>query len=129
MSNVNIFEVAVKNKFRFPFKGQVSVEDLFDLSVENLDSIFRSLNSELKQVTEESLLNTKSKHDKELDAKIEIVKYIFSTKLEEQNKKAKEKERRETRQKLEEILHNKQNEELLSKTPEEIQAMLAQLED
>ena len=33
----NIFEYAVRNKVRFPFKGMISVEDLWDLSLTNLD--------------------------------------------------------------------------------------------
>ena len=59
MSGKNIFEVATREKFRFNFKGLISVEDLWVLSVENLDFIFKGLNKELKQVNEESLLNTK----------------------------------------------------------------------
>lgn len=35
----NIFEKATKEKYRFPFKGQVSVEDLWDLKLQDLDSI------------------------------------------------------------------------------------------
>ena len=57
--NTNMFEVATRNKFRFPFKGLISVEDLWELSVDNLDSIFKSLNSEMKKTKEESLLSTK----------------------------------------------------------------------
>ena len=34
--NTNMFEVATRNKFRFPFKGLISVEDLWELSVDNL---------------------------------------------------------------------------------------------
>ena len=41
-----MFEVAVRNKFRFPFKGVISVEDLWDLSVQQLDGIFKTLKSQ-----------------------------------------------------------------------------------
>ena len=67
MSERNLFEVASREKFRFPFKGMVSVEDLWDLSVTNLDQVFKALNSELKQAKEESLLDVRSKQDTELD--------------------------------------------------------------
>jgi len=124
----NKFELAIRGKFRFPFRGMVSVEDLYDLSVENLDLIFKTLNSQLKKVKEESLLTTKSKEDKELDTQIEIVKYIFGVKLEEANARLKAKENKEKRQKLMEILKSKQDQSLLNKTEEEIEAMLKELD-
>lgn len=46
---MNMFEIALINKFRFPFKGLIATEDLFDLSVEDLDSIFKKLNSQIKK--------------------------------------------------------------------------------
>ncbi len=128
MTNANIFEAAVRGKFRFPFKGMITVEDLFDLSAENLDYIFKTLNSQLKQVKEESLLETKTKEDKELDVKIEIVKYVVNEKLEEQKKKAQEKERKAQKQKILEILSTKQDEALQNKSPEELLKMLNELE-
>lgn len=128
MSTENIFEIAAKNKIRFPFKGSVNTEDLWDLSVENLDSIFKTLNSQLKQVKEESLLNTKTKEDKELDVKIEIVKYIVSFKLAEKDAQFKAKAQKEQKQRIQEILHTKQNQELENKSVEELQAMLGELD-
>lgn len=128
MSTENIFEIAAKNKIRFPFKGLVNTEDLWDLNVENLDSIFKTLNSQLKQVKEESLLNTKTREDKELDVKIEIVKYIVSTKLAEKEAQSKAKAQKEQKQKIQEILFSKQNQELENKSVEELQAMLGELE-
>jgi hypothetical protein len=128
MTNEKLFEVAVRSKMRFPFKGLVSVEDLWDLSVENLDSIFKVLNSQLKQVKEESLLNTKTKEDKELDVKIEIVKYVVSVKLEEQESKLKAKEQREKKQKILEIMSVKQNEDLQNKSVDELKKMLSELD-
>jgi hypothetical protein len=112
---------------RFPFKGSISVEDLFDLSVKDLDSIFKILNSQLKQIKEESLLSAKTKEDKELDAKIEIVKYIFSVKVEEENSRLKAKEQKEQKQKILEILSVKQDEGLKNKSIEELKQMLNEL--
>jgi hypothetical protein len=122
-----MFEVATRSKMRFPFKGLISIEDLWDLSVQNLDLIFKNLNSELKQVQEESLLNTKTKEDKELDMKIEIVKYIVNIKLEEDNLRLKAKAQKEQKQKIMEILSAKQDESLQNKSIDELKAMLEEL--
>jgi len=128
VNNVNIFEVATRNMFRFQFKGMISVEDLWQLSVSNLDSIFKTLNSQLKQVKEESLLNVKTKQDQELDTKIEIVKYIFQVKLEEENLRLKAKEQKEKKQKIMEILSVKQDADLQNKSVDELQKMLNELD-
>lgn len=128
MTIEKLFVEAARNKMRFPFKGQISVEDLFDLSPQNLDTIFKVLNSELKQVQEESLLNTKTKADKELDAKIEIVKYIVATKLEENALRLKVKEQKEQKQKIMEILATKQDESLQNKSEAELKALLEELD-
>ena len=42
----NIFEMATRNKYRFPYKGMISVEDLWDLNQTQLDSIYKALNKE-----------------------------------------------------------------------------------
>ena len=125
--NTNIFEVATKSKFRFNFKGSIAVEDLFDLSVKELDAVFKNLNSQLKQVKEESLLDQKTEEDKELDTKIEIVKYIVKTKLEEKDVALKAKTTKEQKQKILEILASKKDESLQGKSIEELTAMLDDL--
>lgn len=119
-----MFEMAIRNKFRFPFKGLISSEELYDLSVENLDIIFKSLNSEIKKAKEESLLDIKTSEDKILQAKIEIVKYIVSIKLEEKRIKENEKKNKEERQKILSIIANKQESELKNKSIEELEKML-----
>ena len=45
---INIFEVATRNKYRFPYRGQISVEDMWDLPVTELDKIFKTLNKQVK---------------------------------------------------------------------------------
>lgn len=124
MTTTNIFEVATKEKYRFPFKGMISVEDLWDLKLQDLDSVFKSLNKQKKQNDEESLLQVKTAEDQELDNKIQIVKYIVKFKQKEIEERLQAKDKKEYNQKLLELIERKQNEELAGKSIEELQAML-----
>ena len=129
MSKNEMFITATRNKFRFPFRGQISVEDLWDLSVENLDSVYKTLNSQVKKAKEESLLNTKSKEDEIIEMQIEIVKYIVSVKQDEAAKKVAAKEKKARKQRILEVLAAKEDADLQNKSPEELQAMLSELDD
>lgn len=124
MTITNIFEAATKEKYRFPFKGMISVEDLWDLKLQDLDSVFKSLNKQKKQNDEESLLQVKTAEDQELDNKIQIVKYIVKFKQEEIEERLQAKDKKEYNQKLLELIERKQNKELAGKSIEELQAML-----
>lgn len=127
MTTKNLFELATRNKIRFPFKGLISVEDLWDLSLTNLDSVFKVLNAEVKKSEEESLLNTKSKEDEELSNKIEIVKYIVGVKLAEKEAKEDEKKNREMKQRLLAIKAKRQNEALENLSDEDLDRAIAEL--
>jgi uncharacterized protein YwqG len=124
---INLFEMATRKKFRFPFKGTISVEDLWDLNVQNLDTVFKALNAEAKQASEESLLAVKSDEDTILDVKIEIVKHIVKVKQDEANEKAKAVVNRAQARRIQEILADKEDADLRDKTPDELRAMLAAL--
>lgn len=123
----NMFEVAVRNKFRFPFRGLVSTEDLWDLSVQQLDEIFKALKSQEKKAQEESLLNARTPEDTVLEAKIEIIRHIVSVKLEEEEQFKRAKAVQDEKRKIMAVLADKQDEELRNKSSEELQAMLNQL--
>lgn len=122
-----MFEIATRTKMRFPFKGLISVEDLWDLNVRDLDSVFKTLNASVKRTQEESLLATKSEEDKNLMTQIEIVKYIVSVKLAEAEAIQNAKELSERKQKLMELIAAKQDEDLRGKSVEELKAMLSEL--
>lgn len=128
MSDMNLFEVATRANYQFPFRGMINVIDLWDLSLTNLDSVFKTLNAEVKKFEEESLLHTKSKEDEEISNKIEIVKYIVNVKLNEKKKRKNDIKNAETRQKLLEIKAKRQNAALENMSDEELDKALAELE-
>ena len=101
---------------------------MFDLSVRDLDGIFKTLNAQVKKSQEESLLATKTKEDETLAIQIEIVKHIVKTKLDEAETAKQSKERKEKKQKIMEIIAAKQDESLHNASIEELQAMLTSLE-
>jgi len=120
-----MFEKASKMKLRFQSsKGLLMVEDLWDLSLEELDSIFKTLNSKLKVAQQESLLDTKSKEDKKVDLQIEIIKFIVEAKKKEKSEKLSAVKRKEERQKLLELAARKRDASLEVLTLEEIQKKL-----
>lgn len=127
MSVNNIFEYATRNKVRFPYKGLITVEDLWDLDVNNLDKIFKVLNSQAKQLNEESLLDAPTKEDELINIQIKIIKYIVGVKLAEKEAREIAKIKKEQKQKIMSIIATKQDEELQNTSIEDLQKMLDKL--
>lgn len=129
MTNNELFINATRNNYQFPFRGMINVIDLWDLSLTNLDSVFKTLNAEAKKSEEESLLNTKSKEDEEISNKIEIVKYIVGVKLDEKKKREDAKKNAEMRQRLLEIKAKRQDAALENMSDEDLDKALAELDE
>lgn len=123
----NLFEIATRNRYRFNYKGVMTVEDLWSLSVEALDSIFKTLNRQKKTADEDSLLATKTAADTELANKIELVKYIVSVKLAEAEARANAAEKKAKRDKILEIMAKKQDETLENMDLKDLEVELAKL--
>lgn len=121
---MNIFEYAAENKLRFPYKGSISTEDLYDLGVEELDMIFKTLNREVKKSNEESLLAKKSDADTKLNVKIEIIKKIVSKKLAEIEESKNAIMKKHKNEKIMELIAQKQDENLRSLSIDELKKML-----
>lgn len=126
-NETNIFEVATRQKYRFPYKGSISVEDLWDLPLTALDSIFKTLNAEAKQAQEESLLETKSKKDEETEIKIEIIRHIVSVKQAEAEAREKAKTNKEMKQRLLEIKAAREDKRLEGLSDSDLDKMIAEL--
>lgn len=122
-----MFEKAARLKLRFEYRGLISTEDLWDLHVEDLDNIYKSLNSLVKTKSEESLLDKKDKVDEILDLKIDIIKHVVNEKLQEAEARELALERRVRKQKLMAILEKKQDEELHDLSSDKLEELIAEL--
>lgn len=129
MTTENLFEMATRSKMRFPStKGELSVEDLWDLSDKDLDVVYKNLKDQEVKSSEESLLDD-ANVDPKLTAAIGIVKYIFITK---RNERLAEKERinkKLTQKKYIDALSKKQDEAIEKMSEAELRAMIDSLED
>lgn len=129
MTTENLFEMATRSKLRFPStKGELSVEDLWDLSDKDLDVVYKNLKDQEVKSSEESLLDD-ANVDPKLTAAIGIVRYIFTTK---RNERLAEKERinkKLTQRKYIDALSKKQDEAIEKMSEAELRAMIDSLED
>lgn len=128
MSEVNLFEIATRDNYQFPFRGMINVIDLWTLSVQNLDNVFKTLNAEVKKSEEESLLSAKTKENEELSNKIEIVKHIVGVKLAEQAAREDAKKKKEMKQRLLEIKAKREDAALENMSDADLDKMLAELD-
>lgn len=128
MSEVNLFEIATRDNYQFPFRGMINVIDLWTLSVQNLDNVFKILNAEAKKSEEESLLSVKTKENEELSNKIEIVKHIVGMKLAEQAAREDAKKKKEMKQRLLEIKAKREDAALENMSDADLDKMLAELD-
>lgn len=124
----NIFQYAAKHKLRFPYKGACATEDLYKLSLEELDGIYGKLKVEEKDSQQVESLLTPVKVDKDLEVKIAIIKNIVEEKKAEKEKAEKAAVRKAERQRLLDALAGKEAEELSKATKDEILDKLAALD-
>jgi hypothetical protein len=123
---MEMFEKATKLKLRFNFKGTLTVEDLWDLKLNELDTIYKDLNQQKKLQEEESLLKNNLTNDI-VNLQIEIIKYIVERKQAEQLARQTQIEKRQQKQKILEILSRKQDDDLQNKSTEDLLKMLENL--
>ena len=131
MSTINIFEIAVRAKLRFatPRFAGVSVEDLFDLSLRELDDVAKGINRQINAEKEESFLSeNKNAVRKDLELKLEILKHIIGVKETEKAERIAAQNKAAQRQQLIDNLAAAEQREQQAKTPEQLRAELAALD-
>ncbi len=123
-----MFEKASRLKIRINYKGMCSVEDLWDVGLIELNKMFQGLTMQLKHTQGESLLEVvKTKANKLIELKIEIVRHIVKIKLEEQKARMDRKKKAELKQKYLAMIVTKQDEVEQGKTIEELTKLVEEL--
>lgn len=125
----NVFEIASRKKFRFETPlGQLVTEQLWDLSLTSeradavtLDNVAKDLHRKLRAAEEESFVKpAQSSANEELSAKLEVVKHVIAVKLAEQEAAKVAREKAARRQRILEILAEKEEDALKSKSREDL---------
>lgn len=128
MTNINIFEYASRNKFRFPYKGMITTEDLWDLKPSELDVIYKALNKNVEVNRVPSLTCCMNVDDYDLLTKIEIVKYVFETKEKEAEECKNAASKAAKRQHILDLIAQKQEANLQNMSEEDLRKMLEDLD-
>lgn len=128
-----MFEKASRDKYRFrTTKGIILTEDLWDLPLihkvhSSLDDVARTLNKALKESEEESFVEKKSSINEILELKLSIVKYIIKVKLEEKEQAENVVLVKAKKEKILNILADKEDDTLKGKSAEDLKKMLNEL--
>ncbi len=126
---INIWVECLKNKFRFEFKGLISTEDLFDLTLADLDAIYKNLKKEESDLQGDSLLeNDENPNVREVEVKIEVVKAIFDMKKAEIARAERALANKAQKDKILAIIEDKENQELSEKSIDELKEIYLNLE-
>lgn len=135
MSEVNLFLLASRKKFRFPSdRGDLTVEQLWDIPLTSrsgfsVNNIAIAVNNELKSLEEESFVETSQNPRRDdLRAMLDILKAIIAIRQEEAKKRSEAAERASMRAQIQEAIEAKKREGLASSSLEELQSKLAELE-
>jgi hypothetical protein len=123
-----MFDKATRTKLRFQTdRGQLCVEDVWDLNLTALNALAKSLNRKLKQDQEEDFLSTKTEADATDKLRFDIVVSILEVKKAEKVEKEQAADKKAKREVILGVLARKQNEAIEGKSVEELMKELEAL--
>ena len=123
-----MYKKALRTKLRFSTtKGKLTTEDLFDLSLTDLNNLAIALDKKLSETPRKSFISDIAPDTQEDELRFNIVKDVITLKLAERNAAQTAKAKAAEKAQLLEILHRKKNEALENLSVAEIEAKLAEL--
>ena len=127
--STSMFEQASRLRIRFATeKGNLTVEDLWSLSLVHLDSIAVHLSKLLEENPRTTFLSTQGSDNQILKLSFDIAYYILSKRLEEDRLAKLTEQNKQKRKLLTDLLHEKEQDSLKSLTLEELKAQIAELD-
>lgn len=123
-----MYKQLIKDKVRFTTsKGLLSLEQLWDLSVKELDTLAVSLQEAYdKSNAKKSFIEKRTTKDKSLKDQLDVVLDILQDKLEEAELAKVKAENKARNQKIREIIAEKQDDALAAKSIKELTSMLTE---
>ena len=124
-----MYKKAAKLKLRFTSsKGQLTVEQLFDLTMSELSSLIKKVNADLKKEArvddDLGFLEGKDETESLNSLRFDILKDVYLTKKQEREEAATDQEKKARRQRISEIIARKKDEALESLSIEELEKKL-----
>ena len=125
---MDIFERGAREKIRFHHHGNIMIEDLWYLTLLDLDGLYHRINNELKALGGEGLLkNNINDTVSILQLQADLVRYVFDDKQEKLKIAKNEKIHQERKKRIMEIITNKQDQALEEKSVDELMNMLNEI--
>lgn len=135
MSDINLFLIATRESYRYPSaRGELTTEDLWDLPLTarngfSLNNVAISINTQLKELTEESFVSVSPDPQRiRLANQLEILKQIIAIRKAEAEEATKAAEKAALRNQIREAIANRKQADLNAAPIEELEARLAELE-
>lgn len=120
-----MFEKASPQKLRFSTpKGMLTTEDLWDLSLQQLNVVAKDLNKKIKSSQEEDFLDEPTAEDTNSKLQFDIVKHIMDIKKETQRKAVEASAKKAQRDRILELISKKKDNELERLSVEELTSKL-----
>jgi hypothetical protein len=122
---MDIFKQASKQQLRISTtRGMLTVEQLWTLSIENLDLLAVSLQEKYESSKGKSFVRKRTIKDKEVKLEFDIVLDILNTKVEEQEASQNAAKIKAHNQKIMGMIQKKQEEDLGTKSIKDLEKML-----
>lgn len=120
-----MYKEALQKKLRFKTnKGMITTEDLFDLSLQNLNTLAIMLDKKVNEAPKKSFIEELPTEENDDELRFNIVKDVISVKLKARKDNIDKVQKDAQKKRIAELIAKKQDEALEGKSIEELQAML-----
>lgn len=120
-----MYKEALQKKLRFKTnKGMITTEDLFDLSLQNLNTLAIMLDKKISEAPKKSFIEELPAEENDDELRFSIVKDVINIKLKARKDNIDKAQIDARNKRILEILAKRNDEELEKKSTEELRAML-----